>query len=119
MNDDRVVPALCKAARQADQVTREGMGVNIERLVLDASGSKPSESVLAQRFETAVTEMKSVLETRSAAGREQIRTVLGRVIATYQKTRGAAFLKAARIAVEAVVARMNDETEDGACGLPQ
>ena len=112
LGDARVVPALCKAALEADDVTREGVGVNLERLVLDTGQNDASDDKLAQSYKTAVGELASVLETMEAAGRQQIVTVLTRVIASYQKTGKNAILEPAKAAVAAVLARMEDETED-------
>jgi HEAT repeat protein len=114
MNDDRPVPALCKAALKADEKTREGIGMVIDTLALDTSRSKSSEDQLAGRFATAVKELRTVLESRTAAAREQAINVLARVIATYQKSGNQALLEPAKSAVGAVLARMEDENEDGA-----
>lgn len=54
LNDDRTVPALCQAARKADEATREGIGTNIEQLHLDASQGHPPAEAVSRRFETAV-----------------------------------------------------------------
>ena len=66
LGDARVVPALCKAAREADDVTREGVGVNLERLVLDTAQNDASDDKLAQSYKTAVGELASVLETKGS-----------------------------------------------------
>jgi len=112
VKDARVVPALCKAARKPDDLTREGIGVNIERLVLPTELTDGPGGKLAQSYQTAVNELVSVLGTKGAAGREQILGVLSRVIATYQKTGAKALLQPASAAVAGVLARLDDEAED-------
>ena len=110
--DDRIVPALCKAALKADKVTREGIGSNINLLILDrVSDTKPPEQVTPM-YQSAVHALREVLETPGAAAREQVLSVLGRLIAVYIKTNRPALLEPARAAATAVLARMEDEEEE-------
>ena len=101
--DARVVPALCKAARKADDLTREGIGDNLEGLVVEPGQKGIPDDELTQRYTSAIGELRSVLENKEAAGRLQIVTVLTRVIASYQKTRKDALLAPARASVAAVL----------------
>ena len=111
LSDDRTVPALCRAIRKADDAMREAIGSNLDMLILYRTSDKTPDEQLTRRFQAAVREFRTVLETREARAREHVINVLGRVIAIYQKTGKAAFLEAARAAVEAVLARMEDEKE--------
>ena len=86
MSDDRIVPALCRAALNADDATREGIGSNIDLLILERPNDKTPDEQLERRYQSAVREFQTVLETRDAAAREPIVSVLCRIIATYQKS---------------------------------
>jgi HEAT repeat protein len=110
--DDRTVPALCHAALTAQMETREGVGMNIDVLVVDRHDDKTLPEQETRRFQAAVAEFRKVLETPDAAAREVVVRVLGRLIGTYEKTRKASLLEPARAAVDALVARMKDEKED-------
>jgi len=112
MTDDRVVPALCHAALEADDMTREGIGMNFDLLVLDRATDKTPVEQLARRFQTAVHELRKVVETRQAGAREHAINVLGRLIANYEKTGKPTLLEPARTAALAVLARMEDEQEE-------
>ena len=112
LNDDRTVPALCKAAHKPDESTREGIGMNFEHLMLQSSPGSAPDDILTRRYQTAAQQMGALLEDREAAGREQVLTVLGRLIATYQKSGKTMLLEPARTALAAVVARIEDEKED-------
>jgi HEAT repeat protein len=112
LNDDRTVPALCRAAIKANDATREGIAMIVDGLILDYSRTHSPDDQVTRRFLTAVKELRSVLETRNAAAREQVVNVLGRLIAYYQKTGKQALLEPARAAALAVLARMEDETEE-------
>jgi HEAT repeat protein len=115
--DDRVVPALCHAALNADELTREGIGMNFDRLVLDKASDKVPDAELTRRYRKAIQELRSVLETRKAAAREQMINVLGTVILRYQLSGKAALLEPARDAAAGVLARMEDEKEEVAVRL--
>jgi HEAT repeat protein len=112
LSDDRTVPALCRAALKADEMTREGIGFNIGLLILELRSDKTPDAQVARRFQSAVNELRTVLETRGAAAREQAIDVLGRVIASYQKSGRSALCEPARAAVVALLARMEDEKEE-------
>ena len=112
MSDDRTVPALCHAALTADDATREGIGMNLDLLVLDTPTDKTPDEVLTRRLQTAVREFQAVLETRKAGAREHVLNVLGNLIALYQSTGRPVLLEPARAAVGAVLARLSDETEE-------
>jgi HEAT repeat protein len=109
--DDRIAPALCKAALNAEKLTREGIGINFNLLYLDRISDKPGQSV-TPIFQGAVNAFRTVIETRDAAGREQVLSVLGRLIAVYLSKYNPSLLEPARGAAKAVLARMEDETED-------
>ena len=109
--DERTVPALCHAALNADEMTREGIGFNIGLLIFNRSNDKTSDAQVATRFQSAVDALRTVLETPGAAAREQVIDVLGRVIASYQKSGQPALCEPARAAVAALLARMEDEKE--------
>jgi HEAT repeat protein len=116
VTDDRVVPALCRAAIKADAVTREGIGMIFSQLALDRpegsrSRTPPTREQLERRYLSAVRELRHVLETRDAAARLEIIAVLGRIIADYEKTGKPPMFKPAKAAVEAVLSRMADEGE--------
>jgi HEAT repeat protein len=112
MSDDRTVPALCHAALTADDDgTREGIGTNLDLLVLDSPSDKTPDELLTQRLQTAVREFQTVLETRDACAREHVLSVLGRLISLYQSSGKPSLLEPARAAVGAVLARMEDEKE--------
>ena len=119
LSDDRPVPALCQAAINADDRTREGISMVMDTLSLDATRTHTPDDrdQSRRRFQTAVKELRTVLETRTAAAREQVVNVLGRIIASYQNSAQPALLEPAREAVAAVLARMEDETEDDALRL--
>lgn len=53
-----------------------------------------------------------MLETRGVAGREQVLTVLSRLIMSYPQPRKSVLLEPARGAVQAILERMGDEAED-------
>ena len=112
LSDDRIVPALCRAALKADDTTREGIGNDIDLLnVLKPDDKTPNEQ-FERRYQAAVREFQTVLETREAATREPIVSVLCRFIAIYQKTGKPALLEPARAAVKAVLGRLEDEKEE-------
>jgi HEAT repeat protein len=112
LTDDRTVPALCRAALHADQLTREGIGMNFDRLVLDRPKEKVTDEELARRYNKLVKELRTALETRDAAAREQMLNVLGTLILKYQVTGKPALLEPARSAAAAVLARFEDEKEE-------
>jgi HEAT repeat protein len=112
LSDDRTVPALCRAALTADDATREGIASNIEILILERPNDNTPDEQVTRRYQSAVREFQTVLETREAAAREQIVSVLCRTIATYRKWAKPALLEPARAAVKAVLARMEDEKEE-------
>jgi HEAT repeat protein len=110
--DDRTVPALCKAAIKADEMTREGMGVNIALLKFqDAERGLSPEMV--RRITAAVHELKSLLEHKEAAGREAAVTVLSRIVAVQQFLGMGTLVDPAREALDAILARLADEGETG------
>ena len=110
--DDRTVPALCKAALKADEVTREGMGVNIALLKFqDAESGLDPEMV--RRIEAAVHELRALLEHKEAAGREAAVTVLSRIVAVQQFLGLGTLRDPAREALDAILARLADEGEAG------
>jgi HEAT repeat protein len=111
MTDDRTVPALCQAALKADDMTREGIGINIDLLILDRPNDHTPAEVMTKRYLTAANELRKVVETRDAAARDQVINVLGRIIATFQKSGKAPLLEPARAAALALVARIDDEKE--------
>jgi HEAT repeat protein len=110
--DDRTVPALCKAAIKADEVTREGMGVNIALLKFQNAERGLSPEMI-RRITAAVHELKALLEHKEAAGREAAVTVLSRIVAVQQFLTMAALLEPAREALDAILARLADEGESG------
>jgi len=112
LSDDRTVPALCRAARHADEMTRESIGVNIGMLRFDAPPDGSSMEQATRRFLTAVQELTSLLENKESAGRDDTVIVLSRVAASYQQSSSPALLKPARQAIQAVRARVLDENED-------
>jgi HEAT repeat protein len=112
MTDDRTVPAVCRAALKADATTREGIGMYIDVLALDRPTDKAPDERLAQRFQTAVNEFRTVVETPKAAARLQVINVLGRLIGHYQQTGRPILLEPARSAVHALLARVADENEE-------
>jgi HEAT repeat protein len=112
MGDERIAPALCHAALTADSATREGIGINLDLLMLEKSSDKKSEEQVRRSLETAVRAFRTVAETREAGAREHVIGVLGRLIAIYQRTGKPPYLEPARTAVEVVSARVEDETED-------
>ncbi len=111
MADDRTVPAVCKAARKADVATREGIGINVEMLTLFGANDKTADEQFTRRYQAAVREFRTVLETRGAGARENVINLLGRLMASYQKSGRPALLEPARAAVAAVLARVEDENE--------
>jgi len=111
MTDDRTVPALCRAALTADSTTREGVGINIDVLILERPNDKTPDDQVTRRYLTAANEFRKVLENRDAAAREQVINVLGRLIASYQKSGKSALREPARAAVLALLARVEDEKE--------
>jgi HEAT repeat protein len=112
LTDDRTVPALCRAALHADYATREGIGLNIEQLALQGPDDKTPDDRMARRYQAAVLEFQSVLETRGAAAREQILNVLARLIVRYQESGKPALMEPARAAAAAALARIEDEHEE-------
>jgi HEAT repeat protein len=112
LGDPRVIPALCHAALKADDMTREGVGINLERVALDTAQKDLRDDQLSQRYLDAVRQLGSVLANKEAAGRHQIMSVLTRIIASYQKSGQRALLEPSRGAVAAVLARLEDETDD-------
>jgi HEAT repeat protein len=112
LSDDRTVPAICHAALKADDVTREGIAIYINQLILDRPNDPTPADQVTRRYLTAVREFRKVLETREAAARTEVVTVLGRLIASYEKSHKPSLLEPARAALEAVLARMEDEAED-------
>jgi HEAT repeat protein len=111
MTDDRTVPALCRAAQSADDVTREGIGINFDLLILERATDKTPPEQMARRFQTAVRELQTVVESPKAAARDHAMNVLARIILYYQSTGKPFLLDAARSAVRAVLARFEDEQE--------
>ena len=117
LSDDRIVPALCDAALKADDWTREAIGVNFDRLVLESADGKVSDGELGRRYVKAVKELRTVLEMRKAAAREQMINVLCTVILKYQISGKPVLLEPARAAAAAVLARAADEKEEIAVRL--
>ncbi len=112
MSDDRTVPALCHAALKADDVTREGIGIVFSQLILDRSDDQTPRDLLDRRFQTAVRELRKVVETRDAAARVDVVDVLGRIIASYEKSRKPGLLEPARAALDTLLARIDDKGEE-------
>jgi HEAT repeat protein len=112
LGDPRVIPALCQAALKADDLTREGVGINLELLAIDTARNDLPDDQLGQRYLEAVRQLGSVLATKEAAGRLQIASVLTRIIAIYQKSGKHLLLEPSRTAVAALLARMEDETDE-------
>ena len=67
LKDDRIVPALCRAAHKANDLTREGVGFNILKLRWDAPSGDFSAEAWTRRFQTAVRELKSLLDRKESA----------------------------------------------------
>jgi HEAT repeat protein len=112
MTDDRTVPALCRAALAADDVTREGIGLNFDLLVLERGTDKTPPEQMARRFQRAARELQTVLESRKAAARDHVMNVLARIILFYESTYKPILLEPARSATRAVLARLEDEQEE-------
>lgn len=112
LTDDRTVPALCHAALKADDVTKEGIGLVFSQLALGRSEDPTPRDQLERRFQTAVRELRKVAETRDAAARFEIVAVLGRLIADYEKSGKPGLFKPARDALDTVLARIEDGTEE-------
>ena len=112
MTDDRTAAALSHAALTAVDATREGIGMNLDLLVLDIPTDSIPDEVYMRRLQIAVREFQTVLETRKAGAREHVLNVLGNLIALYQSSGRPVLLEPARAAVGAVLARLNDETEE-------
>ncbi len=112
MTDDRTAAALSHAALTAVDATREGIGMNLDLLVLDIPTDRIPDEVYMRRLQFAVREFQTVLETRKAGAREHVINVLGNLIALYQSSGRPVLLEPARAAVGAVLARLNDETEE-------
>jgi HEAT repeat protein len=117
MTDERIVPALCRAALKADSATREGVGNNIDVLILERPADKTPAEQVTRRYMTAANALGNVLETRDAAAREQVINVLGRLIASFQKSGKSDMLEPARVAVRALLGRIEDEQEKPAIRL--
>jgi HEAT repeat protein len=112
LSDDRAVPALCRAARKADALTREGFGANIGKLRFDSPPDGSSVENATRRFQTAVRELGSVLDHTESAARMETVSVLVRVAASYQQSAHPALLDPAREALKSVLARIADENEE-------
>jgi HEAT repeat protein len=112
LGDDRIVPALCRAARKADDLTREGIGVNIGKLRWDPPTDNLSVETATRRFQTAVKELKSLLDRKDSAARRDVVTVFARLVLTYQRSAHPPLLDPAREALASVLARIVDENED-------
>jgi HEAT repeat protein len=112
MTDDRTVPALCRAVLKADDASREVIGLNFDLLILERANDKTPDEQVARRYQSAVREFQTVLETPGAAAREQIANVLSRLIAIYQKSGRRALFEPAQAAVKALLLRMEDEKEE-------
>ena len=112
LTDDRIVPALCQAARKADDLTREGIGVNIGKLRIDAPKEGASVEIATRRFQAAVRELGSLLDRKENAARREALRVLSRVSASYQASPHPSLLEAAREAIRLVLARIADESEE-------
>ncbi|AMV36180.1 HEAT repeat domain-containing protein [Planctomyces sp. SH-PL62] len=111
MADDRTVPALCRAALRADDRSREGVGMNLAQLILERGGVSTPADVQTRRYEAAVGDLRRVAEEPAAAGRAAAVTVLCRIAATYEKSQDPALLGPARAALDAVVARIDDQAD--------
>ncbi len=112
LNDDRIVPALCRAARKADDLTREGIGVNISKLRWDPQTDNLSVETATQRFQTGVQELKSLLDRKDSAARRDVVTVFASLVITYQLSAHPPLLDPAQTALASVLARVIDEHED-------
>ncbi|WP_165247502.1 HEAT repeat domain-containing protein [Paludisphaera soli] len=112
MADDRTVPALCRAALRADERSREGVGMNLAQLILERADSSVPADRLTPRYEAAVGELGRVAEAPGAAGRREAVTVLCRIVATYEKSGNPALLGPAKAALDAVLARIEDEKDE-------
>jgi HEAT repeat protein len=111
LRDERIVPALCRAARKADDLTREGIGINIGKLRWDAPADDLSGENATRRFQTAVEELRSLLDHQESAARSEAVMVLARLAASYQQSAHPALLEPAREALQMVLARVADENE--------
>ncbi len=112
LTDDRTVPALCRLALKADDLNRETVGVIFGQLTLVRPSGPTSADQLGRRFETAVQELRSVVERREAGGRAAVVAVLGRIVGSYEKSGEPALLAPARAVLETLLARIEDPQED-------
>ena len=85
MADDRTIPALCRAALKADDRTREVLA-DILQLALEKPNDSHRRACSSARYRTAVEELQKVMDNRKAAARIEAVSLLGRLIAMYQKT---------------------------------
>ena len=103
LKDDRTVPVLCRAALKADELTREGMSVNIEMLRFDAPTGSSSAEQTTRRMQAAVKELSALLDHKESAGREAAVTVLTRLVGSYNASVHPALLEPAREALKAIL----------------
>ena len=114
LNDERIIPELCRAARKPDARTREGLAVNLGQIVLDTSVGRPSDQEVARRLQLAFRELGECAQGRGGCRPRARRVaVLAKVVSTYQRTGAPAFLETARDSLRAIIGRMEDENESG------
>ena len=100
--DDRIVPAICQAARKSDDVTREGIGTSIAKMRWDPPAPTLPVEAANRRYLTAA-------RADFAAGPPPIRcartivTVLGRLTISYQQSPHPVLLEPAKEALQAVL----------------
>jgi HEAT repeat protein len=112
VDDDRAIPALCRAAAKADESTDEGMSADLEQVSLQPTGDRPPDEVLARRYEAAAREFKALAELRRGVSRGAAMNLLSRLIAAYKKAPKPYLAEPARIGVETILGRVVDEHED-------
>ena len=96
---------------KADDQTREVLGATFLQLALEKPNDTTPQDQLERRYRTAVEELQQVVDNRKAAARIEAVTLLGRLIAMYQKSCKSAFLPPAGAAVQTLLARIEDQGE--------
>lgn len=111
VDDERAIPALCRAALKADEATDEGMAANLEQVMFQPT-EPLSDEALASRYASAARELKAVVESKRGAVRPAALHLLTRFIASYKKTPKPYLAEPAKLGVDVILGRVADESED-------
>ncbi|WP_165223669.1 HEAT repeat domain-containing protein [Aquisphaera insulae] len=115
MKDARIVPALCKALRGADDLTRTGLATHISNLRWDQLPGARDQ--VEKQYMDAARDLIALMDLDAPSAKADLVIPLVRAAAVYQQSCQPALLEPAKQALQSVLKLIEDEKENAGLRL--